>query len=61
MAKSTGYTIGSKPGCASDVALVALPAGYEAAAQAAVALQLEKAGVRLALELNRALDPSSAD
>lgn len=60
MAKSTGYTIGPKPGCASDVAPVALPGGYEAA-QAAVALQLEKAGVRLALELNRALDPSSAD
>jgi hypothetical protein len=56
LAKSTVYTIGSKPGCASDVAPVTLPAGYDQAAQAAVALQLKKAGVRLALELNRALD-----
>jgi len=60
VAKSAVYTIGSKPGCASDAAPIALPAGYDAAAQAAVALQLKKAGVRLALELNRALDPSSA-
>lgn len=55
LAKSAAYTIGSKPGCASDTAPIALPAGYDAAAQAAVALQLKKAGVRLALELNRAL------
>lgn len=55
IAKSTGYTIGSKPGCASDTAPIPLPAGYDTAAQAAVALQLKKAGVRLALELNRAL------
>lgn len=61
VAKSAAYTIGSKPGCASDVAPIALPAGYDAAAQAAVALQLKKAGVRLALELNRALDPSGAN
>lgn len=55
IAQSTVYTIGSKPGCASDTAPLALPEGYEVAAQAAVALQLKKAGVRLALELNRAL------
>ncbi len=55
LAKSTVYTIGSKPGCASDVAPISLPMGYDAAAQAAVALQLKKAGVRLAHELNRAL------
>ena len=55
IAKSTVYTIGSKSGCATDTAPIALPAGYDAAAQAAVALQLKKAGVRLALELNRAL------
>jgi hypothetical protein len=55
IAQSTVYTIGSKPGCASDTAPLALPAGYDQAAQAAIALQLKKAGVRLALELNRAL------
>lgn len=55
LAKSTVYTLGSKPGCASDAAPLPLPAGYDQAAQAAVALQLKKAGVRLALELNRAL------
>jgi hypothetical protein len=55
LAQSTVYTIGSKPGCASDTAPVPLPAGYDQAAQAAIALQLKKAGVRLALELNRAL------
>ncbi len=55
IAQSTAYTIGSKPGCASDTALPPPPAGYDQAAQAAVALQLKKAGVRLALELNRAL------
>jgi len=55
VAKSTVYTFGSKPGCASDTAPLPLPAGYDQTAQAAVALQLKKAGVRLALELNRAL------
>lgn len=55
VAKSTVYTLGSKPGCANDTAPVPLPAGYDQAAQAAIALQLKKAGVRLALELNRAL------
>lgn len=55
IAQSTVYTIGSKPGCASDTAPLALPAGYDQAAQTAIALQLKKAGVRLALELNRAL------
>jgi len=55
LAKSTVYTIGSKPGCASDTAPLPFPAGYDQSAQAAVALQLKKAGVRLALELNRAL------
>ena len=55
IAQSTVYTIGSKPGCASDTAPLLLPAGYDQAAQAAIVLQLKKAGVRLALELNRAL------
>lgn len=55
VAKSSAYTLGSKLGCASDAAPLPLPAGYDRAAQAAIALQLKKAGVRLALELNRAL------
>lgn len=55
IAQSTAYTIGSKPGCATDTAPLPLPAGYDQAAQTAIALQLKKAGVRLALELNRAL------
>jgi len=54
VAKSSVYTIGSKPGCA-DNAPLSLPTGYQAAASKVVATQLEKAGVRLAWTLNRAL------
>jgi hypothetical protein len=55
IARSTVYTIGSKPSCASDTAPLPLAANYDQAAQAAIALLLKKAGVRLALALNRAL------
>lgn len=55
VAKANVYTIGSKPGCATDTAPIALPDGYGDNAKAVVAEQLKKAGVRLALELNRAL------
>lgn len=55
LAKSTVYTLGSKPGCAPDRSPVSLPPGYEQAARQAASLQLEKAGVRLAAVLNRAL------
>ena len=55
VARSTVYTIGSPPGCQSDVAPIALPSGYEAAAQAAAQVQLRRAGVRLAMVLNTAL------
>jgi hypothetical protein len=55
VSKSTVYTIGSKPGCDGDQGAVSLPAGYDQSAQAAAAIQLEKAGVRLALLLNNAL------
>ena len=55
VARSTVYTIGSPAGCQSDVAPIALPSGYEAAAQAAAQLQLQRAGVRLAMVLNTAL------
>jgi len=55
VARTTAYRVGSPAGCQSDAAPIAAPAGYDAAAQAAVALQLERAGVRLASVLNRAL------
>ncbi len=56
VAKQSVYTIASKPGC-DDKAPVNLPAGYEAAAKNVAALQLERAGVRLAWVLNHALAP----
>ena len=56
VARSTAYTIGSPPGGQSDVAPIMLPTGYEATAQAAASLQLEKAGVRLAAVLSDALN-----
>ena len=55
LATSMAYWPGAPAGCARDAGPVALPAGYDAPAQAAVALQLEKAGVRLAWVLNQAL------
>jgi hypothetical protein len=57
IALTTAYTIGSKPGCVPDRAPISLPPGYDAAAREAAAVQLEKAGVRLAALLNYALDP----
>ena len=55
VAKASVYTIGSKPGCDGNQGPISLPPGYEDAAKAAAAIQLEKAGVRLGLVLNRAL------
>ena len=55
LAKTSVYTVGSKPGCAPDQAPVSLPPGYDEAAREVATLQLEKAGVRLAAVLNRAL------
>ena len=55
VAKNVVYTAGSRSGCDSEAAPVTLPPSYPAQAQAAAALQLKRAGVRLALELNRAL------
>ena len=55
VAKASVYTLGSKPGCDRDEAPISPPAGYAIAARAAAAVQLQKAGVRLALVLNRAL------
>lgn len=58
VARSVAYTVGSRPGC-GDAAPITLPAGYAAKAQAAAALQLQRAGVRLGLVLNRALAGAS--
>ncbi|WP_375383369.1 S1/P1 nuclease [uncultured Sphingomonas sp.] len=55
VARSTAYTIGSPAGCPQDATPVALPAGYAEQAQAAAAVQLERAGVRLAAVLDKAL------
>lgn len=55
VAQSVVYTIGSKPGCASDPTPIGLPPGYDTTAREVAAVQLEKAGVRLAAILNRAL------
>ena len=55
IARATAYRIGSPPGCNLDAAPIPLPAGYDSAARAAAAIQLERAGVRLAVVLNTAL------
>ena len=60
VARSTAYTIGSPPGCQSDAAPRPLPPGYAERAENAAALQLEKAGVRLAAVLERALAEAGA-
>jgi hypothetical protein len=52
VAKQSVYTIGSKPGCDRDQAPLSLPAGYGDVAKEVAALQIEKAGVRLARMLN---------
>jgi hypothetical protein len=53
--KMVAYTIGSAAGCDRDRGPIALPEGYAVRAQAAAAIQLERAGVRLAVLLNAAL------
>ena len=55
IAKAKVYTVGSKPGCGPDQPPVSLPPGYDTTARQVVSIQLEKAGVRLAAELNHAL------
>lgn len=55
IAKTKVYTVGSKPGCGQDRSPVTLPPEYDATAREVVAIQLEKAGVRLAAVLNQAL------
>jgi hypothetical protein len=54
VAKAGVYVIGSKPGC-DDKSPVNLPASYELVSRSVAALQVERAGVRLAWVLNKAL------
>lgn len=60
VAVKTAYSFRTPPRCENNTAPLDLPAGYDAAAQSAAALQLERAGVRLALVLERALGPLPA-
>jgi hypothetical protein len=55
VAKSVAYRSGTTAGCGSYGGPITLPPGYEEAAKAAAAQQLERAGVRLAMILNRDL------
>jgi hypothetical protein len=56
IAKSEVYSLGSKPGCESiDRSPLVPRAAYDTNAQSVAAVQLEKAGVRLAWVLNHAL------
>lgn len=55
LAKAAAYTLGSKPGCTPDPSPMTLPPGYDQIARDTAAVQLQKAGVRLAAVLNRAL------
>jgi hypothetical protein len=58
LARNKVYTIGSGPGC-NQAAPIALPRSYGPQARSLVALQLSRAGVRLAWLLNHALGPDS--
>jgi hypothetical protein len=52
IAKRSVYAIGSKPGCDRDASPLNLPDAYASSAKSVAALQLEKAGVRLAAILD---------
>lgn len=54
-AAKTAYRLNPPAGCDPNSAPVAVPPGYDAAARQVVAGQLERAGIRLAALLNRAL------
>jgi hypothetical protein len=54
VARDVAYGFHPAPGCSPDRPAIPLPAGYEAQTKAAVEVQLEKAGVRLAAVLTRA-------
>jgi hypothetical protein len=54
-AAKTAYSLNPPAGCDPNAAPVAVPVGYDAAARQVATVQLERAGVRLAALLNRAL------
>ncbi len=55
LGKATTYSVATKPGCDPAVTPIVLPDGYEAMTRQTIALQLQKAGVRMATVLNAAL------
>lgn len=55
LSKRFAYELDAPAGCQPDAAPVPLPPGYEEQARRIVALQLERAGVRLAMLLDEAL------
>ena len=55
VAKINVYALGTPAGCGREAAPVVLPDAYVASAKGVAAMQLERAGVRLAAVLNRAL------
>jgi hypothetical protein len=57
VAMTTAYSFHTQPRCEQNPAPLALPQGYDEVAQAAAATQLERAGVRLAVALEKALGP----
>jgi len=54
VARASVYIIGSQPGCDNGSAPISLPAGYLDMSAKVASLQLQKAGVRLAMVLNAA-------
>jgi hypothetical protein len=61
VAVSIAYSFPTPPRCERDMAPLELPKGYDARAQLTAATQLERAGIRLAVVLERALRPLSLD
>lgn len=59
VAVSVAYSFPTPPRCESHMAPLTLPSWYDTRAQAAAATQLERAGVRLAVVLEKALGPLS--
>ncbi|GAA0326144.1 S1/P1 nuclease [Sphingomonas oligophenolica] len=57
VAVSVAYSFKTPPRCEIDMVPLDLPAGYDGRAQAAASLQLRRAGVRLAVVLEKALGP----
>lgn len=55
VSKAFAYWPGAPSGCDYDAAPISLPTGYEARSRKVAAEQLERAGVRLAAVLNKAL------